>query len=1184
MRQMISTRWLMAASILAMAAAAPPARAQSATTGNITGLVRDGSGAVVPNAGIVARNEATNVEYRAETSGTGNYAILNLPIGSYEVTVSTSGFKSWSRAKIPVASSETVRVDVTMQVGEVIERVQVVARAPALQTESAQVSSSIERRQVEDLPVAVGAIGGMRTALSLMIMLPEVRSDKGEGSGNTPSMRIGGGQSLGWSISVDGQRVETGWRNIATEQNQFAPPIEAVEEFRVDSGSFKASDHQSSGGMVTMVTKSGTNEFHGSVFDFYQSQNFNANSWLNNKLGRAKPVFHRHDFGFTAGGPVIVPKIYNGRNKSHFFVAYEGYRFPQTTSVTQSTVPTTAMRGGDFRGWVDQGQLIPIYDPGSTRRGPAGEYIRDPFPANVIPGDRISPISKKIAAYYPDPNAPGLLNNYLGPASAFTRDVVNTWTTRGDQSIGARNRLGVTFTRRRSKSATSWDEDPLNPRSWPGLPYPLGSQSKAGIPGLGDLVRANDSHVLAPNMINTLTFGFHRHALVREDVSVGRERWGEVLGGLKNAHDANAHFPTLEFATDNYTGASTHFIVDRGTRVYGLDDSVSWIRGNHNLQFGYSLNVMLYAEDIDSYVAGTNSFHRLETARPADNSGRSGNSFASFLLGAVHSGGVNTPSISLLRYPYHAFFVQDDWKITTRLTANLGFRMEVNRPVTEAEDRASYFDPALPNPAADGFLGALRFLGQGPGREGRRTFFDASKGWGPRAGLAYQLTPQTVVRAGFGLYYAPNKFRLSGLGFDTAPRWTSVNQGVDPAYYWDGGYPGWQRPPFIDPGYTTGLGVSWPHADNLSTAPTNAAFNFSISRTVPGNLVLDLTYSGNKGTRLSTNRLNYAQVAPEYAYLGSLLNRPIDDPAVARLGFAAPFPSFKALMGSRATLAQALRMFPQYSGVGNSEMSDLTGNSTYHSFLVRLNKRYSNGLSLLFSYVWSKMLTDADATAPGVANNFGSQIGGGPAQNHYDRSSEKSYSVVDMPHLVKATFSYDLPLGKGRPWLNRGPSAAILGGWNVAGFLVAQSGYPLGVLDSGFANYLFGGPARPNILSHDLRAPVAGERFDPDRDLVLNAGAFARRTDPSRDPFGNAPRFVGRTRWAGVTRENVTVQKRFYIFRERLAASLRWEIYDLLNHKTWNNPQSLDLANRQFGVVTGAFGNRTMQFGAKLQW
>jgi hypothetical protein len=189
-----------------------------------------------------------------------------------------------------------------------------------------------------------------------------------------------------------------------------------------------------------------------------------------------------------------------------------------------------------------------------------------------------------------------------------------------------------------------------------------------------------------------------------------------------------------------------------------------------------------------------------------------------------------------------------------------------------------------------------------------------------------------------------------------------------------------------------------------------------------------------------------------------------------------------------------------------------------------------------------------------------------------------------MPHLVKATFSYDLPLGKGRPWLNRGPSAAILGGWNVAGFLVAQSGYPLGVLDSGFANYLFGGPARPNILSHDLRAPVAGDRFDPDRDLVLDAGAFARRTDPSRDPFGNAPRFVGRTRWAGVTRENVTVQKRFYIFRERLAASLRWEIYDLLNHKTWNNPQSLDLANRQFGVVTGAFGNRTMQFGAKLQW
>jgi hypothetical protein len=216
-----------------------------------------------------------------------------------------------------------------------------------------------------------------------------------------------------------------------------------VQEFRVDTGSFRASDQQSSGGSVTMVTKSGTNEFHGSAFDFYQSQNFNANSWLNNKLGRGKPVFHRHDFGFTAGGPVLLPKIYDGRNRSHFFVAYEGYRFPQTKGVTQSTVPTTAMRGGDFRDWVDPTrQMIPIFDPATTRSGASGDFVRDPFPSNIIPANRISPIARKIASYYPDPNAPGLVQNYLSSASAFERAAANTWTMRGDQSIGAGNRLG----------------------------------------------------------------------------------------------------------------------------------------------------------------------------------------------------------------------------------------------------------------------------------------------------------------------------------------------------------------------------------------------------------------------------------------------------------------------------------------------------------------------------------------------------------------------------------------------------------------------------------------------------------------------------------------------------------------------------------------------------------------------
>lgn len=845
---------------------------QATITGSITGLIKDGTGAVVPSATVTARNEATNVTYTAASSATGNYAIPDLPVGRYRVTVSLAGFKTWIRSGVLVTSGEATRIDVVLAVGEVAERVEVFGGTPALQTESAQVSSSMERTQVEDLPIPVGQIQGVRTPLSLMIMLPEVRTDTGEGSGNTPSMRIGGGQSSGWSVNVDGQRIETGWRNLLSEQRLLTPPVDAVEQFRVDMGSYKASDAQFSGGAVTMISKSGTNELHGSAFEYYQSQIFNANSWLNNKLGREKSVFHRNDFGFTAGGPAYIPKLYNGKNRSYFFIAYEGYRYPHTLAATQNTVPTTAMRGGDFSGWVDNtGKMIPIYDPSSTRTVASGGYVRDPFPGNIIPANRISPISKKIAAYFPDPNAPGLVRNYISPGAAFNNRVEHIFSAKGDQNIRNANRLAVTYTQARKRGVTSWDTDPLNPRSWPGLPYPFGSQNKNDIPEHGDLVRVNDTHILTPRVVNTLTFGYHKHGLERFDASVGAEPWSKVLGGIANAPDPDAHFPEFTFATDNYTGTSTHFLNTRGTEVFGLDETVSWIRGNHNVQFGYSWNRMKYSTDTRNYAAGTNSFHRLTTAVPADNSGRSGNSFASFLLGAVNSGSVTTRDNPNLLYPYHAFFAQDSWKLRPQFTVTYGIRFELSGAAREADGRASYFDPALPNPAADGRPGALRFLGSGPGREGKNTFYPAAKTWGPRLGVAWQINSATVIRGGAGIYYAFNKFQLDTLGFSAHPTWSSGNQGITPAYYWDQGYPAWQRPPFIAPDLNTGSSVSWADPNNLRMAPTNATWNFAVSRAMRGNLVLDLNYAGSKGTHLAANRLNYMQVNPKYAYLGSLL-------------------------------------------------------------------------------------------------------------------------------------------------------------------------------------------------------------------------------------------------------------------------------------------------------------------------
>jgi hypothetical protein len=314
-----------------------------------------------------------------------------------------------------------------------------------------------------------------------------------------------------------------------------------------------------------------------------------------------------------------------------------------------------------------------------------------------------------------------------------------------------------------------------------------------------------------------------------------------------------------------------------------------------------------------------------------------------------------------------------------------------------------------------------------------------------------------------------------------------------------------------------------------------------------------------------------------------MLNRQIDDPAVAALGFTAPFSNFKQLLGSRATLGQALKMFPQYSSVSTGGMQNHSGNSTYHALIVKGTKRYSHGLSLVSSYTWSKMLSDADSAEPWIAGVVGAGIGAGSAQDNGNRRLEKSYSVLDIPQMFKLTAAYDVPFGKGKPFLsNGGILGYMLGNWNLAAFVFAQSGYPLGVVDSGYNNFLSGGTARPNVLTHDWRAPIAGSEFDPDKDLMLNAAAFQRRTNPTIDPFGNAPRFVGATRMFGRVRENISVTRQFPLFKERTRIDFRWEVYDLFNHHTWSRPDSLDLANTQFGKITNAEGNRTMQFSLKL--
>ncbi|MGH9668396.1 MAG: hypothetical protein ACRD9L_28580, partial [Bryobacteraceae bacterium] len=538
--------------------------------------------------------------------------------------------------------------------GQVNEVVAVTAEGQTpLKTESTEVSSTMEQKLVQDVPLAVAGIGGgMRNAFSLMVMLPQVRT--GDGQSAWDDFNVGGGQQHAWNVSVDGLSVEMGWRNHVGYMNRLTPPVDAIEEFHIETADFKAEDSRASGGNISMVTKSGTNDIHGSAFDYYQSEVLDANSWRNNEFGRPKSIYHRNDFGANAGGPVYVPKIYNGKDKSFFYFAYEGYRYPQTSGVGLTTIPTADMLNGDFSGWKPKGALAPIYDPATTQSDGHGGYTRQAFPGNVIPKNRISQLSANISQFYPAPNLAGIVNNYEETGAGPKAMINNAFLLKFDQNFGAHNRLSFTWTKSSSYYNNAYDSDPANPNNWGGsLPYPLaGRQYYHGDQYYGNVFRVNDTHVITPSLVNTLAVGAHRLTHPEHDVTQvpAGQNWGAKLGGVGNNPYFNNGFPSVSFATDNYYSWDSSKLWDEYHTEYGLDESLSWTKRSHSFKFGYSLSLLRLDVNNRNNATGSYAFNRLETAAPLDSSGATGNAFASFLLGQVDNASFTVPNAQELQF------------------------------------------------------------------------------------------------------------------------------------------------------------------------------------------------------------------------------------------------------------------------------------------------------------------------------------------------------------------------------------------------------------------------------------------------------------------------------------------------------------------------------------------------------
>ncbi len=1153
--------------------------------GSLTGIITDSSGAAIVSAKITVIHQQTNMTFATATTETGNYTLPGLDIGRYRIQAEAGGFKRAIRDNVELSAGATVRVDLTLEIGALTEAVEVTAQTSALDTETTRMATSLTNKLVEDLPLVVA--GQIRSVFNLALIAPEVKSEGG--------YRIGGGQSSGWEMSMDGSSLTSGSSQYQAERAPISSvPVDAIAEFNVESSGMKA-EYGRSMGVIAFATKSGGNVVHGNVFEFMRNNAADARGFF----AKSAPVLKQHDFGFTLGGPVYLPKLYNGRNKTFFFASYEGFRNRSGNSPWYGTVPLPEMYEGDFRNYVKSGAdgkpfMMQLYDPRSTTLGPDGKtYTRIPFSGNRIPKDRFSTVAKNYLALRPAELVPnvagaGITNNYFRDRGTSVTPW-NKYSARIDHQINTDNHLSFLW-------IDGVKDDKYGPDGAPGMPAPFnGSQvwSRKNRSG-----RFSWDHTFSARLLNSFRVSYQREAGDLYAIECGNKdaKYGAKLG-LKNTPGPDRCLPV--FAASGITAwGSSAWGYDRG-RNWNLNNDITMVRGKHTFKTGFFWSRDEWWGGGQHRPNGSFDFNTAPTAIPGDTTGNTGSGFASFLLGQAYQWGLETPRAVIQKYHYYGGFFQDDWRVTNKLALNLGLRWEYTGPlkggavlgVEDWTDFGSYgepagfmnFDPSVPNPKLGGRLGATVYTGNCPECNGQDSPFDTwKKAWAPRVGLAYQVRTGTVIRMYGGKSYGAVKTSGGSTHFQGLILNSTYNNSSLPPYTYfniDDGLPAWTPPPFRSP--ITDLGGTtyfWQKTDS-GRPPEFYTWNLDIQHQLPYNLVASAAYTGTRGVHLSSFILNVNQMDPKYywRYGRDLLNASITSPAAVAAGIPLPYEGFKG------TVAQALKPFPQWGDISTSgwqpaSIGERAGNSTYHAMVLKLDKRYSSGLTMLSSYVLSKMFSDAESTAISFQTR---------AMDHYNRRLEKALSGGDQTHVLRQAFTYELPAGRGRHWSLGGVADRVLGGWGLAGVLEYGSGTPMSVspgvtpVPGGAGNRVF-----INSYTNWLASP-SGAEFDPFKDKWWTPAAFGVDANGNKIPnlltagFGNATRNNPKVRSPWMLNENVSLSKNVD-FTERVRFTLRFEAFNILNRVRWGGPDST-VTSAGFGNVRGQ-GNdpRRMQLAAKI--
>jgi hypothetical protein len=1143
--------------------------------GSMAGTVYDSSGAAIEGAKVTATNVATGVK-SSTVSTAGNYRFPALAIGKYDVTVEMNGFQTSTTQGVEVTISNTTAANFTLQVGSVTQSVVVTAEATVLQSESSDVGTTIGGRQVLELPLALGGVGAMRSPEAFMFLTPGVT---GPGTANNSNgifiSKTGAGQNFGNEILLNGAsilRTENG-----SSFDETAPSVESIAEFKVLTSTFPAEFDRTTGGVESFTTKSGTNSYHGTAFDIFKNEALNANYWFDNARGQARPIDKKNDYGLNLGGPVRIPKLYNGKDKTFFFFGWEQYKENAGGSPT-STVLTDTQRAGDFSANLtnhvlgvnpcDGSNILEgqIFDPLTTKTV-NGIPCRTAFPGNKIDPSRVSQISKNFMGYMPKPNLPGVVT---GPGAVANNYVFNGSNPIANTTTDIRIDHNFSDTQRVYASYNSRD----NTR-YGGLqiaPYEI---DNGGWPQdfFTHYYRLGWNWTMSPTVVNNLNIGFNRTNSINLTKAVleaqaGNFSWADKLG-IKNITGVAGHqFPNMGMGENIlYLGRGNQDDnIDNGWR---FNEQLSWAKGRHSFAFGADFRNQLYSTFAQGTDSGYYDFRRAQTAAGQNYTSLTGNGIASFLLGDLQGSGRQIVGhVARWTMPYFAAYVKDDIKIKSNLTVNLGIRWNLDVPRKESYNDTSNFDPTIPNPGAAGRPGALAFGDSCTGCNPKwaDTYYKAIS---PRIGFAW-THDKYVVRGGYGIYYSPLQYTDFGgrgqQGYSSSP--TISSSDINRAFNWDGGYPNVPMPPSKDPTQKNGQNGMDYIKPEYGEPGRIQSWSLQIQRQLGAETMATLGYVGQRSHHLrsaidNVNNIQWSQTA-----LGNQLLQDINGNSA---GVPLPYAGFNG------QVQQALRPFPQYQWIYTDILQN-RGSATYDSLQATLERRFSKGLQLQGSFSWQKTITDSDSILPGINGGI-AQV-----QNPQDLSLDRSVSSQDVPLMFTIAWIYELPFGKGKPFLQSGIGGALLGGWKIGAVQRYQSGVPTTFCGAngipGWDQCIrFNRVAGQDVLT--AAAKAGNGSFDPFTDRQFNRAAFV---DPNlgrqpNDPYrlGNFPRNNTDARTWGYRNEDFSIIRDFAV-KEPVVIQLKAELLNAFNRHIFSaGDQGPNSPN--FGVVGGTVdGPRNIQF------